>query len=102
MQGEDFVVIHGAGPGQHIVCGESPVNATPSLEAAAMRVLQGDESRQAARSLEAVVLDDYPGDERLEELLYVLSMYSPGAGAPYCDGKDLRDVLRRTLTTLES
>ncbi len=41
---------------------------------------RGDESRQAASLLEGVVLDDYLGDERLEELVYMLSMYAPGGG----------------------
>ena len=76
------------------------MNLTPRFDAAARRVLQGDESRQAASLLEGVVLDDHPGDERLEELLYMLSMYSPGAGAPYCDAKELREVLERALIAL--
>ena len=76
------------------------MNPTSRFEAAARRVLQGDESRQTANLLEGVVLDDYPGDERLEELLYMLSMYSPGVGAPYCDAKDLREVLERALIAL--
>ncbi|KGM13800.1 hypothetical protein [Cellulomonas bogoriensis] len=76
------------------------MNASVRFHEAAMRVLQGDESREAAGLLEAVVLDDYPGDERFDELIYVLSLYSPGMGAPYCDAKDLRDVVRRALATL--
>lgn len=76
------------------------MNPTPRFEAAAQRVLQGDESRQAASLLEGVVLDDYPGDERLEELLYMLSMYSPGVGAPYCDTKELREVVERAMIAL--
>jgi hypothetical protein len=66
----------------------------------AMRVLQGDESREAASLLEVAVLNDYPGDERLDELLYVVSLYSPGAGAPYCEAEELRDAVRRALTDL--
>ncbi len=76
------------------------MNPTPRFDAAAERVLQGDESRHAASLLEGVVLDDYPGDERLEELLYMLSMYSPGAGAPYCDAQGLRDVVERAMIAL--
>ncbi|GEK17057.1 hypothetical protein [Cellulomonas persica] len=76
------------------------MNPTSRFEAAAQRVLQGDESRQAASLLEGVVLDDYLGDERLEELVYMLSMYAPGAGAPYCGPKELREVVERALSAL--
>jgi len=76
------------------------VNLPPRFKSAAHRVLQGDESREAARHLEGVVLDDYPADERLEDLLYVLSMYSPDAGAPYCDAKELREAVEGALNTL--
>jgi hypothetical protein len=76
------------------------MNSDLRFHHAAMRVLEGDESREAAGLLEAVVLDDYPGDERFDELLYVLSLYSPGAGAPYCDAEELRDAVRRALADL--
>jgi hypothetical protein len=48
------------------------------LLAAARRVLDGDDSVLAASELEGVVLDDYSGDERFDELMFVLSMYAPG------------------------
>lgn len=76
------------------------MNPDARFRDAAMRVLQGDESREAAGLLEAVVLDDYPGDERFDELVYVLSLYSPGVGAPYCDAQELRDAVRRAPTSL--
>ncbi len=75
---------------------------TPRFEAAARRVLQGDESREAASLLEGAVIDDYPGDERLDDLLYTLSMYSPGTGAPYCDAEELREALGRALSDLHN
>ena len=77
------------------------MNHNPRLEEAARRVLEGDESIAAARSLEEVVVNDYPGDERLDELVYLLSLYSPGVGQPYCDAQDLRTAVRRALADLE-
>jgi len=76
------------------------MNPTPRFEAAARRVLEGDESREAAAFLEGVAIDDYPGDERLDELLYKLSLYSPGAGAPYCDAEEVREALKQALSNL--
>ena len=67
------------------------------LVTAARQILEGDTSIEAARRLEAVVLDDHPGDERLEELVYVLSMYAPGAGSTYFDAEDLREVVKQAL-----
>ena len=49
--------------------------------AAAQRVLDGDDSIRAANELEGVVLDDYPGDERFDELGEVLALYAPGSGS---------------------
>lgn len=49
-----------------------------TFEAAVQLVLAGDESVAAANDLERVVLDDYPGDERLEDLHEALAPYSPG------------------------
>ena len=40
--------------------------------AAAQRVLAGDDSIRAANELEGVVQDDYPGDERFDDLAEVL------------------------------
>lgn len=75
---------------------------TTQFLAAAMQVLKGDDSVEAARRLEAAVIDDYAGDERLDELLYLLSMYSPGLGAPYCDAAELRKAVGQTLTDLRN
>lgn len=44
----------------------------------------------AARALEEVLIDEYPGDDRTEELLYILSLYSPGIGVPYSEASDVR------------
>jgi hypothetical protein len=48
------------------------------FEVAAQRILAGDESVQAARQLEGVLLDDYPGEERFDDLLEALALYAPG------------------------
>ena len=50
------------------------------FEVAAERILAGDESVQAAQQLEGVLLDDYRGDERFDDLLEALALYAPGEG----------------------
>jgi hypothetical protein len=67
----------------------------------ARRVLSGDESMEAARALEAAVLDQYPGDERLDDLLEALSLYAPGSGRPYYEPRELRDLVRDAMSVLE-
>ena len=69
------------------------------FSAAAERVLS-DDSVEAANALEGVVLDDYPGDERLDDLLEALALYNPSEGLPYVDGQGLRDAVRQALTRL--
>lgn len=68
---------------------------------AAERVLL-DDSIDAARSLEGVVLHDYPGDERLDDLLEALALYNPGEGAPYVHADGLRSAVRAAWTRLGS
>lgn len=70
------------------------------FEVAAQRVLDGDESVAAANDLERVVLDDYPGDERLEDLHEALALYSPGQSSPYVDAESLRRVVHDALRHL--
>lgn len=55
--------------------------------AVAQRVLDGDDSIRAANELEGVALDDYPGDERFEDLVDVLALYAPGQGTPYSEAQ---------------
>ena len=69
------------------------------FEEAAERVL-GDDSMDAARTLEGVVLNDYPDDERLDDLLEALAFYNPGEGPPYIDARELRSTLRRAWARL--
>lgn len=65
--------------------------------AAAQRVLDGDDSVRAANELEGVVLDDYPGDERFDDLVEVLALYAPHDGSPYTEAEQVREVVRRTI-----
>jgi hypothetical protein len=69
--------------------------------AAAQRVLDGDDSTLAANELEGVLLDDYPGDERFDDLVEVLALYAPGHGAPYSEAQQVREVIRRTIADLD-
>jgi hypothetical protein len=70
------------------------------FELAAQRVLAGDESVEAAQKLEGVLLDDYPGDERLDDLLEALALYAPGQAAPYVGAEGLRTAIREALTAV--
>lgn len=70
------------------------------FEAAAQRVIAGDDSVAAANELERVVLDDYPGDERLDDLHEALALYAPGQGAPYVDAEGLRKLTGDALSRL--
>lgn len=70
------------------------------LEAAAQRVLAGDESVQAAKELEGVLLDDYPDDDRLDDLLEALTLYAPGQPAPYVGVQQLRTAIMAALDAL--
>lgn len=72
------------------------------FEAAAQRVLAGDESVLAANELERIVVEDYPGDERLEDLHEALALYAPGQGPPYTGPDELRRAVRDALATLAS
>ena len=64
------------------------------------RFLGGDESVRAAQALEGVLIEEYLGDDRTEELLYVLSLYSPGSGVPYSEASDVRPLVPSTLESL--
>lgn len=68
---------------------------------AAQGVLDGDDSKNAANALERIVLDDYLGDERFDQLEEVLSLYAPGEGSPYTDGEELRLAIRQTIASFE-
>jgi hypothetical protein len=69
------------------------------FDEAAARVLT-DDSMEAARSLEGVVLNDYPGDERLDDLLEALALYNPGEGPPYVNWEGLRCAVRAARTRI--
>ena len=60
------------------------------FRAAAQRVLGGAESVRAAQALEGALLDDYPGDERFDDLLEALALYAPGERAPYTRAQAIR------------
>lgn len=66
----------------------------------AHRILDGDDSIDAANELEGVVLNDYPGDDRFDELGEALALYAPGQGLPYSDAETLRLCIRSTIASL--
>lgn len=70
------------------------------FEAAAQRVLAGDESVIDANALERILTEEYLGDERLEELHEALALYAPGQGSPSTGADELRRAVRDALATL--
>ncbi|MET4622808.1 hypothetical protein ABIE18_004287 [Arthrobacter sp. 2762] len=70
------------------------------LRAAAAKVLAGDDSMIAAQQLEGVIIEEYLEDKQTDELLYALSMYSPGSGEPYVDAPELRKLIAATLNEM--
>lgn len=72
------------------------------LQRASMRVLDGDESVAAAQELEAVLLDEYLGDDNTSALLEGLALYAPGSGAPYLEAPELRGLVSQTLEVVAS
>ena len=68
---------------------------------AAQPILNGDDSMAAAAALEAVLLDEYLGDERFEDLLYTLAVYRPGEGLHYSSYAELLPATRDALALLE-
>ena len=63
----------------------------------AQRVLDGDDSVEAANELAGVLRDDYPGDERVEDLLALLAQAAPGDEVA---AAEVRTVLRETIARL--
>lgn len=63
----------------------------------AQRVLDGDDSIEAANRLAGVLRDDFPGDERVDELLHVLEHVAPGDDAV---AAEVRTVIRETIARL--
>ena len=68
--------------------------------AATRRILDGDDSTLAANDLEGVLLDDYPSDERFDELAERLALYAPGQGPPYSDATAVRSCIQPTIAAL--
>lgn len=67
---------------------------------AVRRVLDGDDSIRAARELEATTRTEFPGDERVADLLEVLAEYTPEGHGLHCASELLREQIRTTLQEL--
>jgi hypothetical protein len=63
---------------------------------AACRVLDGDDSVQAANALEGLILD-LNEDDRFDDLAAALALYSPLDGPPYTNAEQLRAAIREAL-----
>ena len=51
--------------------------------------------------MEGLLLDDYPGDERFEDLLEACASYAPGMGSPYVGAADMRAVIEQAVRVLK-
>ena len=65
--------------------------------AAAQRVLDGDDSIEAANELKEVVLGEHPGDEHYDELIEVLARYESDQDDPGTVTEEVRTVIRETI-----
>ena len=65
--------------------------------AAAQRVLDGDDSTEAANELKDVVLEEFPGDEQYDELVEVLARYASDQDDPGTVTEEVRTVIRETI-----
>ena len=63
----------------------------------AQRVLDGDDSAEAANELAGVLRDDFPDDERVDELLGLLARVAPGDEAV---AAEVRHAVRETIARL--
>ena len=72
------------------------------LLAAAKRVLDGDDSAEAVSALEGVLLDDYLGDERFDDLAEALALCAPGMGSPYLGRAEIRDAIRQAWKVVDA
>ena len=65
--------------------------------AAAQRVLDGDDSIEAANELKDVVLQEFPDDEEYDELVDVLARYASDQDDPGTATEEVRTVIRETI-----
>lgn len=68
----------------------------PEVQAAARRVLEGDDSTFATGALEEALHAYHPYDEEFEDLLEALALYSPGTGIPYTDHRQVCDAIEQS------
>ena len=73
------------------------MKGSSAVQAAARRILAGDESVRAANLLESAILLDHGDDADLEELVYVLSVYSPEGGREYSGAQEVRAAITAAL-----
>lgn len=65
--------------------------------AASQRVLDGDDSIEAANELKDVVLQEFPDDEEYDELVEVLARYAADQDDPGTVTEEVRTVIRETI-----
>jgi hypothetical protein len=68
---------------------------TEQLQDLMSTILNGDESVRTVRELEKLLVESFLETPLFEELTEPLSMYNPGAGAPYFSASELRARVAR-------
>lgn len=92
-QGMDCHPRHWADPHRD---GDGPMTFAREVNAAARRILEGDDSTQAAAALEAALHTYHPYQEEFDDILEVLALYSPLMGSPYTDHRQICDEIRKS------
>lgn len=77
------------------------MKGSPAVQAAARRILSGDDSVSAANVLESAILLDHGDDADLDDLVYALASYSPRAGREHFGVDDLRAAIVAGLDVID-
>ncbi|GAB3869019.1 hypothetical protein GCM10028801_45690 [Nocardioides maradonensis] len=73
------------------------MSVAPEVVAAALSILEGDDSTRAAAALEEALHAYHPYEDQFEDLLEVLALYAPSEGTPYSDHRQLCDAIQQTV-----
>ena len=77
------------------------MKGSPAVQAAARRILFGDQSTAAAKALESAILQDHGDDGDLDDLVYALASYSPGEGRDHYGVDELRAEIIESLDVID-
>lgn len=72
------------------------MTVAPEVNAAARRILAGDDTALAAGALEEALNTHHPYEGEFEDLIEALALYAPSAGSSYTDYRQLCDAIRES------